>query len=259
MGQDFTCTIISPYSGLLWDKTVLNNHLKYPAMSRVRKTAAATRERLLRAAEFCFTEHGYEGSSLRQITQQAKVNLAAVNYHFSSKRELWLEMMERRLVPLNAERLRLLEAVRAQTPVGRPLPLEQLCEVMVLPIAKAFDNRRGSCVTAARMVGRAINVPPSLSKELNRRSLDQFWGVFRTALREALPGATPAEVDWKFYFLMSSMLGALAWQGRQAGLERQMKTENLEPMLRRLAAFIAGGLQTPLPKESTRKTKIKAG
>lgn len=212
-----------------------------------RKSTAATRERILRAAECVFTEHGYEGSSLRQITRQARVNLAAVNYHFSSKRELWLEVMQRRLAPLNAERVRLLEAARARTPTGQPLCLEQLCEAMVMPISKAFDQSHGSCLTVARMVGRAINVPPSLSKELNRRSLDQFWRVFRQALREALPGSTPVEVDWKFYFLMSSMLGALAWQGRQAGLDRQLSSDNLEPMLQRLAAFMAGGLRAPLP------------
>jgi AcrR family transcriptional regulator len=222
-----------------------------------RKSAAATRERLLRAAECCFTEHGYEGSSLRQITRLAHVNLAAVNYHFSSKRELWIEMMQRRLAPLNTERLRMLEAARAATPPGQPLSLEQLCEAVILPIAKAFNRNRSSCLTAARMVGRAINVPPSLSKELNRRNLDQFWGVFRAALREAMPELTPAEVDWKYYFLMSSMLGALAWQGRQAGMERQMKSENLEPMLRRLAVFIAAGLRQPLPPEGRAKPKAK--
>jgi AcrR family transcriptional regulator len=221
-----------------------------------RKSTAATRERLIRAAECCFTEHGYEGSSLRQITRQARVNLAAVNYHFSSKRELWLEVMQRRLAPLNAERVRLLEAARARTPAGQPLCLEQLCEAMVLPIAKAFDQNQShaSCLTVARMVGRAINVPPSLSKELNRRSLDQFWRVFRQALREALPGSTSVEVDWKFYFLMSSMLGALAWQGRQAGLDRQLSSDNLEPMLQRLASFMAGGLRAQLPT----KVKTKA-
>ncbi len=222
-----------------------------------RKSTAATRERILRAAECVFTEHGYEGASLRQITRQARVNLAAVNYHFSSKRELWLEVMQRRLAPLNAERVRLLEAARARTPAGQPLCLEQLCEAMVMPISHAFDHSQsqGSCLTVARMVGRAINVPPSLSKELNRRSLDQFWRVFRQALREALPGSTPVEVDWKFYFLMSSMLGALAWHGRQAGLDRQLSSDNLEPMLQRLAGFMAGGLRACQPPTTKGRTK----
>jgi AcrR family transcriptional regulator len=216
-------------------------------MAATRKSSTATRERILRAAERCFTEHGFEGSSLRQITRLARVNLAAVNYHFSSKRELWLEMMQRRLGPLNAERVRLIEAARATTPPGSALSLEQICEAMVMPVAKAFRDGKSCNLTAARMVGRAISVPPALSKELGRRSLDQYWRVFSSALCDALPGASPAEIEWKFYFLMSSMLGALAWQGRQQGLERELNTDNLEPMLRRLAVFIAGGLRASVP------------
>lgn len=215
-------------------------------MASPRKSTSATRERLIRAAERCFTEHGYEAASLRQITRLAGVNLASVNYHFSSKKELWLEIMQRRLVPLNAERVRLIEAARAATPAGRPLPVEQICEAMLLPLLRAFPESRSSSVCVARMVGRAINVPQSLSRELNRRNLDEFWRIFHAALRDALPGVPAAELDWKFYFLMSSMIGALAWQGRQPGVERQLNTENLEPMLRRLSVFIASGLQPPL-------------
>ena len=41
-----------------------------------------TRERILDTAEHLFMTHGYEGTSMRQITSEASVNLAAVNYHF---------------------------------------------------------------------------------------------------------------------------------------------------------------------------------
>jgi AcrR family transcriptional regulator len=34
-------------------------------------------------------EHGFEATSLRQLTSSAGVNLAAVNYHFGSKEELF--------------------------------------------------------------------------------------------------------------------------------------------------------------------------
>ena len=44
-----------------------------------------TGERILDAAERLFMAHGYEGTSMRQITSEAGVNLAAVNYHFGSK------------------------------------------------------------------------------------------------------------------------------------------------------------------------------
>ena len=46
-------------------------------------------------------EHGYEATSLRAITAAADVNLAAVNYHFGSKEELFQAVLTRRLDPMN--------------------------------------------------------------------------------------------------------------------------------------------------------------
>src|SRR5207253_96136 len=70
--------------------------------------SAATQEKILDAAEALFMEHGFEATSLRQITAAAGVNLAAVNYHFGSKEELFQAVLTRRLDPMNQERVALL-------------------------------------------------------------------------------------------------------------------------------------------------------
>jgi len=44
--------------------------------------------RILDAAEELFAEKGFSETSLRTITAKADVNLAAVNYHFGSKKAL---------------------------------------------------------------------------------------------------------------------------------------------------------------------------
>ena len=62
-----------------------------------------TATRILDAAERLFVEHGFEATSLRTITQQAEVNLAAVNYHFGSKDALFQAVLVRRLAPLNQQ------------------------------------------------------------------------------------------------------------------------------------------------------------
>ena len=47
----------------------------------------ATKRKILDAAESLFAVKGFTGTSLREITGLAEVNLAAVNYHFGSKKE----------------------------------------------------------------------------------------------------------------------------------------------------------------------------
>lgn len=56
-----------------------------------------TRARLLDAAAQLFGARGFAAVSIREIAQEAGVNLAAVNYHFSSKENLWQEALRHSL------------------------------------------------------------------------------------------------------------------------------------------------------------------
>ena len=73
----------------------------------------STRQRILGAAEELFAERGFAAASLRQVTAAAKVNLAAVNYHFGSKDNLIEEVFRRRLDELSRRRLERLAAIEA--------------------------------------------------------------------------------------------------------------------------------------------------
>ena len=79
------------------------------------RAPAETKERILDVAETLFMEHGYEATSLRAITAAADVNLAAVNYHFGSKEELFQSVLTRRLDPMNQRRLELLRPRRRRS------------------------------------------------------------------------------------------------------------------------------------------------
>ena len=79
----------------------------------------STKQRILEAAEALFAQHGFAGASLRQVTAAAKVNLAAVNYHFGSKEKLIEEVFRRRLDELNRRRLAALADAAGRTPRSR--------------------------------------------------------------------------------------------------------------------------------------------
>jgi AcrR family transcriptional regulator len=52
-----------------------------------------TRRKLLDAAAVVFAEHGFAATTIRMISERAKVNVAAVNYHFGSKEGLYHEVL----------------------------------------------------------------------------------------------------------------------------------------------------------------------
>lgn len=73
------------------------------------KTASEqTRARLLEAARETFSEHGFQGATVREICRRAEANVAAVNYHFGSKDGLLSEALN--FDPLNALQLANVEA-----------------------------------------------------------------------------------------------------------------------------------------------------
>ena len=52
-------------------------------------TENSTRQRLLNAAGECFADKGFHGATVRDISQRADANVAAVNYHFGDKYKLY--------------------------------------------------------------------------------------------------------------------------------------------------------------------------
>src|SRR5215471_5042092 len=89
----------------------------------------ATKVRILDAAEALFMEHGYEATSLRIITAAAGVNLAAVNYHFGSKEELFQSVLTRRLDPMNQQRVEILTRMEREAGPD-PVPCERILSAM---------------------------------------------------------------------------------------------------------------------------------
>ena len=118
------------------------------------KAQFSTKERILDAAETLFAQYGFGGTSLRQVTSQADVNIAAVNYHFGSKENLVNEVFRRRMDEMSAQRLsRLQEAVKAEGGsdldailaafVEPPLAMAQdIWRRLVLAHRRAYAKRR---------------------------------------------------------------------------------------------------------------------
>jgi len=62
-----------------------------------------TQERLLAAAAALFAERGFFGTTVREIAERARVNIAAGHYHFGSKQELYLEVTRQQFEQIAAQ------------------------------------------------------------------------------------------------------------------------------------------------------------
>jgi AcrR family transcriptional regulator len=75
----------------------------------------ATRERILKAAERLFAERGYDATSIRAIVAKARVNQAAINYHFDGKDGLYREVLRAAFRALTEQQLEHADEMKAMS------------------------------------------------------------------------------------------------------------------------------------------------
>ena len=203
----------------------------------------STKDRILDAAEALFALSGPSGASLRAITQRAKVNLAAVHYHFGSKDRLLEAVLARRLLPLNAERIRRLE--NYQKEAGRKkVRLENVIEAMVGPALRlSRDDNEGGRIFM-RLLGRLVLEPDARIQNLLTGQFETVLEKFMPSLKVALPHLSPKGFFWRLHFLVGSMAHTMADSERIRLISDGVcDPDDTEGTVQCLVTFLCGGLR----------------
>jgi AcrR family transcriptional regulator len=205
-----------------------------------------TKDRILDTAERLFGRDGFEATSLRAITSEADVNLAAVNYHFQSKDALVQEVIRRRMGPVSERRLVLLDAFEAEAG-GDPVPLEKLLEAFLRPVVEIVG---GHAKDFAPLIGRVYTEPTGFTERLFQQQFEPLARRFIPAFERALPDMPRTELLWRLHF----SIGVLAHTLAAASLLRIMSGGLCDPSdvdgtLCRITAFTLAGLTAPVPVE----------
>lgn len=212
-----------------------------------------TRERILNAAEALFAESGFERSSMRKLTAAAGVNLAAINYHFGSKNALIKAVFERRLVPLNTERVKALDALE-RVASGRPLSPAQLIEAFFGPMLRMSLNRAdGSSAPVGhrfiRLLGRAHTESFPVVREILEDQYGRVVERFKAAFFRAMPRIPERELAWRLHFMLGTMSYVIAGPDAVQLLASYevRQPETADSVMKRIIPFLVAGLSAPLP------------
>jgi AcrR family transcriptional regulator len=81
----------------------------------VTRPSDITRERIMKAAERLFAERGYDATSIRAIVAKARVNQAAINYHFDGKDGLYREVLRAAFRALTEQQLEHADEMKAMS------------------------------------------------------------------------------------------------------------------------------------------------
>jgi AcrR family transcriptional regulator len=202
-----------------------------------------TKERLLDAAERLFAERGFEGASLRAVTQAAGTSVSAANYHFGSKEALLRATLRRRVEPVNRLRLERLDALEAAA-AGAPLSLESLLDAFLRP---AFEVRAAQHEGAAyyrQIAARLYSDPPELVADLKRELFRPLFERFFAALQRTMPDSSPQALGLAFQFMVGTLIYVMSGHLEGAlGVSDGDARPTDEEVLARMVAYAAAGLR----------------
>lgn len=220
---------------------------------RAIKPPHETQTRILDAAEALFMQHGFEGTSMRNLTTRAGVNLAAVNYHFGSKDALIEAVLRRRLDPMNAARLEALDA--AERDAGdRALAPETIIRAFIgASLAMVADVRGGR--NFIRLLGRSYTDPSSAIRGLIGQLYAPVLERFKAAFARALPELSRRDLVWRMHFMFGTLSYTLAATDTVHLIAGAKPEDRYDPALLedRLTTFLAAGLLAPAARASARK------
>lgn len=181
-----------------------------------------TKERILHAAEDLFAQHGFAGTSLRQVTSRADVNIAAVNYHFGSKENLVHEVFKHRMDDMSEKRLSALATTLAKDPND----LEGILLAFIQPALALTLDRHGA--SFVRVLARAYAEKNDGLRNFLSENYGQVLREFAKAIANCLPQLSKEELYWRMDFTAGALTYAMADFGlikRQAGVSEKTHCE----------------------------------
>jgi AcrR family transcriptional regulator len=206
-------------------------------------TSDKTRQRILQAAAHIFSRGGYRAMTLREVTHEADVNLAAVNYHFGSKTNLIRELIRARFESINQQRFELLDRqIAAHAP--DPVPLEAIYDALFRPLFTGTESAPVDDPPFIETIGRALTEPADFMRSLHQELFAELSQRFMAEIKRSRPELSKEQVQYRFFLSISTMIGTVIEQGRLNTIScSQLDSSNRDKILTELTAYVGAGFR----------------
>jgi len=202
----------------------------------------SVQDRLLDAAEELFCEHGFEGTSIRDIAGAAGCNIASMNYYFGGKDKLYVEVWRRHLLRMRDMRIASIERVMSESG-GKPM-LEELlrsyANAFLEPLVKGEKSFRFIRLMAREMIDR--HLPEGM---FVKEMILPVMVALQKALVQICPGLEEPEVQLVILSIVGQLMHVIAAEAmfEQSG-ELEVPRFDLSEIVEHIVVFSAAGIRT---------------
>jgi AcrR family transcriptional regulator len=202
---------------------------------------SATISAILNAAEEVFGTHGFDGGSMREISQLAGIAQSLLHYHYSNKVALYEAVFERRASIIHDVRLKHLNEIIDKQP-----RLEDILDILFLPLDQLLGEKRGNLKFYVQLLAGVTISADERSANIVKRFYDPSAEHFVAALKIAEPLLSHESAVWAYLFSIGARmqahspsdrprrLGASSDQGRPYGLLVKFVAEGIRGISRQV-------------------------
>lgn len=207
----------------------------------------STKNKILDAAEQAFADKGFNGTSLREITSKAEVNLAAVNYHFGSKKELIKAVMSRYMNELSP---RLETALLALCDNKQQPSLVEVFSAFVEPLLALNQFKKKGTSNFLQLLGRGYTDSQGFLRWFLTTQYPNVIDYFISAMKKAYPELNKEEMFWRLHFTMGTLVFTMSSSDALIDIAKNDFADDIDiaGVIQRVIPYIAAGVAAPIGK-----------
>lgn len=203
--------------------------------------AKETKGQILDTAEALFAKHGFNQTSMRMITTEAGVNLASVNYHFGSKKNLIQAVLKRYFDELMPR----LDDVMQQQPFEEGAEgVNRLLRAMIPPMLALNAIHPNGTEMFVQLLGRGYT---ETQGHLRRFIMGGYGATVHNlieAIHQRLPQISDEQLFWRLHFALGTFVFSMASsqalaQIAQSDFDKQV---NIADVIEQIVPFVAVGM-----------------
>ncbi len=205
----------------------------------------STKNKILDAAEILFADKGFNGTSLREITSQAEVNLAAVNYHFGSKKELIKAVMSRYMNELSPR----LESVLGELCSDEVKPsLIEVFSAFIEPLLHLNSFKENGTSTFLQLLGRGYTDSQGFLRWFLTTQYPNVIASFTQAVHKAYPELSPEEMFWRLHFTMGTIVFTMSSTEALIDIAQNdfNRDVDISGVIKQVIPYVAAGVGAPI-------------
>ncbi len=203
-------------------------------------TTTDTKEQIISVAERLFAERGFTGTTLRNVVSEAEVNLAAVNYHFGSKENLFRAVVARFARPVVAQELNLLSKLTTRDELPS---VEEILTAMLQPSLEILTQDDNTRLVRAQFMGRCRTEPEPI-QSIAYKEFAPALEPFLDVLQQILPEQSRSQLSWKFDLVITALVRVLMEAGKPYALLKTISPEDIQATTQQLVKFLSPGMRS---------------